>query len=171
MPTVLSSSNTSNYRASDDTNPKKAATVRRTLTRQPPKSKLAGSITADQLVNELASKLTLNDGKGKQRAEESSQDTKASSMRSMNSVSQTLTGIIQSGWRKSSSDSASRATLVNANSSASAAAKHLAILRRLCPNDVDVERAAVSVLGKLVTLEMVRFVFISCFRSLICFPV
>ncbi|KAF9479762.1 cysteine peptidase C50 [Pholiota conissans] len=157
MPSAQCTSNSDtfkqNSRSSDDVKAKKTIS-RRAATHQPTRSKLAGSITADQLANELASKLTLADGKGKQKAVEPSHDTKSSSMRSVNSVSQTLTAIVQSGWKKSTSDSSTRATLTSANSAASSAAKHLAVLRRLCPNDIDVERAAVSVLGKLVSLEM-----------------
>ena len=48
-----------------------------------------------------------------------------------------------------------KATLQSTTSSASAAVKHVAILRNLCPDDVDVERAAASILGKLVALELV----------------
>ncbi|KAF8958159.1 peptidase family C50-domain-containing protein [Flammula alnicola] len=98
------------------------ATTRRAHTRQPSKTtKLAGSITADQLANELATKLTINNTKWKKKAED-------------------------------------------INSSASSAAKHLAILRSMSPGDVDVERAAVSVLGKLIALEMVCQEF-SCHKS------
>lgn len=137
----------------DDTKLRKTSTIRR----QPLKPKLAGSITADQLVTELVSKLTLNDVKGKRKAEEPIVDTKLSSMRAVNAASQSLGAVVQSGWKKSNASSASRTTLTTIKNSASSAENHLSILRKLTPGNVDVERAAVSVLGKLVSLEMVCF--------------
>jgi separase len=78
-------------------------------------------------------------------------------MLSVNTASKDLSKVIQSGWKRSSSSS--KATLQSTTSSASAAVKHVAVLRNLCPEDVDVERAAVSILGKLVVLELVRRLF------------
>ncbi|KAJ6525608.1 peptidase family C50-domain-containing protein [Mycena capillaripes] len=77
-------------------------------------------------------------------------------MRAANSASQELSNIVQSGWRKSSDGPPSKKspTFVNASASAMVAAKHLALLRKTSPGDLDIERAAGSVLGKLVTLEM-----------------
>jgi separase len=80
-------------------------------------------------------------------------ESKLSAMLSVNAASQDLSKVIQSGWKRSSSSS--RATLQSTTSSASAAVKHVAVLRNLCPKDVDVERAAASILGKLVALELV----------------
>ena len=80
-------------------------------------------------------------------------EPKVSAMQSVNAASQDLSKVIQSGWKKSSSSS--RATLQSTTLSASAAVKHVAVLRKLCPDDVDVERAAASILGKLVALELV----------------
>jgi separase len=80
-------------------------------------------------------------------------ESKLSAMLSVNAASQDLSRVIQSGWKKSSSSS--KATLQSTTSSASAAVKHVAVLRNLCPDDVDVERAAASILGKLVALELV----------------
>ena len=138
-----------------DSKSTKTSTAKRVHGRQPPKSKLVGATTTDQLVSDLVSKLTVNDVKGKKK-EESPVDTKLLSMRAVNTASQSLTAVVQSGWKKSTSDGTSRTTLATVNSSSSSAAKHLAILRGLSPGDVDVERAAMSTLGKLVTLDMVR---------------
>ena len=80
-------------------------------------------------------------------------ESKLSVMLSVNTASQDLSRVIQSGWKKSSSFS--KATLQSTTSSASAAVKHIGVLRNLCPDDVDVERAAASILGKLVALELV----------------
>jgi len=134
-----------------------ATTSRCLQTRKPSKTTKTGSVTADQLANELATKLTIGSGKGKQRAEGG--DEKVLSMRSVNAASHALTQVVQAGWKKSSSD-ASKTTLSSVNSSASAAAKGLLSLRKICPGDLDVERAASSILGKLIALQMVCLRFI-----------
>lgn len=124
-------------------------TTRRPISRQPTKLSKSHSVTTpDQLANDLATKLTI--GKKKDEAE-----LKASSMRAVNEASQALTGVVQSGWKKFSNPGSAKTTLATANSAASKAAKHLSKLRRILPGDLDIERAASSVLGKLVSLEMV----------------
>ena len=141
-----------------------ATTSRRLHTRQPLKTTKTGLVTADQLANELATKLTIGVRKGKEKAEEG--ETKLLCMRSVNAASQALTQVVQSGWKRSSLE-ASRATLSSVNSSALAATKGLSNLRKICPGDLDVERAASSVLGKLIALEMVCPYFIPSFFHLI----
>lgn len=73
-------------------------------------------------------------------------------MRAVNAALQTLSNVYQSGWKKSTGGASSKTTVV---SSAAEAAKYLGILRRTSPGDLDVERAALSVVGKLMALEMV----------------
>ena len=120
-----------------------ATSSRRTVSRKPSKSIKNALGSADSLAGDFATKLTIgNPG-----------ESKLSAMLSVNTASQDLSKVIQSGWKKSSSSS--RATLQSVTSSASAAVKHVAVLRSLCPEDVDVERAAASILGKLVALELV----------------
>ncbi|KDR77139.1 hypothetical protein GALMADRAFT_66375 [Galerina marginata CBS 339.88] len=128
-----------------------ASTSRRTLPRNQLKSVKANSITDDQLARDLATKLTIRDVKGKAKADESESPMLA--MRSVNEASQALTGVVQSGWKKSTPET-SKTTLSTVNSSALKASKHLAALRKKRPGDLDVERAAASVLGKLVILEV-----------------
>ncbi|CAA7261156.1 unnamed protein product [Cyclocybe aegerita] len=134
-----------------------SSTTRRPISRQLiTKSTKSNSTTADQLAKDLASKLTLNSTKGKQKAEEHDVNpgrAKLTSMRAVNEASQTLSAVVQSGWKKTAPD-ASKTTLSTANTAASTASKHLETLRRVSPGDIDVERAAVSVLGKLIALEM-----------------
>lgn len=123
--------------------------TRRPVSRQPTKlSKPRPVTTPNQLANDLATKLTI--GKKPDEGE-----SKALSMRAVNEASQALTGVVQSGWKKSSNQNTSKTTLTTANAAASKAAKHISELRRILPGDLDVERAASSVLGKLVALEMV----------------
>ncbi|PPQ82925.1 hypothetical protein CVT24_008809, partial [Panaeolus cyanescens] len=120
---------------------------------RPTKPKSTASIT-DQLADQLATKLVIESAKGKQKAEGSDGEaTKLTAMRAVNASSQTLSGVVQSGWKKSASQAA-KSTLSTVNTAVSTCTKHLAILRKLSPDDLDVERAALSVLGKLVALEM-----------------
>ncbi|KAF7294812.1 Cysteine peptidase C50 [Mycena indigotica] len=112
-----------------------ASSTRRTAATRPKRR------VEDELVDGIAS-LSLSD-KAEQRL---------ASMRAVNSASQELSTIVQSGWRKSGDPKSTFAT--KSNAAATKAAKHLAILRDVSPDDVDIERAAGSVLGKLVALEM-----------------
>jgi len=123
--------------------------------------------TPDQLAKDLAGKLKISNAKGKQKVREDeeldSEAKKLVSMRAVNSASQTLSNVAQSGWKKSTGG-VSKTTVV---SSAAEAAKHLGVLRRISHGDIDVERAALSVLGKLLVLEMVCCIFHSNFKRLI----
>ncbi|KAF8878729.1 peptidase family C50-domain-containing protein [Infundibulicybe gibba] len=115
----------------------------------------------DQLAEALAG-LTISpdtvaakgSSKGNGKTVVSNKELQLSSMRSVNSASQALSVIIQSGWKMSSEASLSSKACVNARASARAAAKHLAVLRGMDSADLDVERAAMSVLGKLLALDM-----------------
>ena len=112
---------------------------------------------AEDLADALATKLTISGSKGKQKAASeviSEDDLGISAMRSVNSASEELSNVVRSGWKKSPSNF-SKTTLSNAESAALMAEGNLCVLRRICLQDMDVERAAVSVLGKLVTLDMV----------------
>lgn len=132
--------------------------------RQPSKPRKP-ALTADQLAKDLAHNLHIDNVRGKEKGPEEEKSgtggKKLNSMRAVNTASQALSGVVQSGWKRSSGGSSSKATLNTVVSSASEAAKHLGILRRISPGDIDVERAALSVLGKLIILEMVRCVFLS----------
>jgi hypothetical protein len=75
----------------------------------------------------------------------------AAAMRAVNAASQTLSGLVQSGWRAGSGKKSSEAVGAGENAS-----KELRELRAVCMGDVDVERAASSVVGKLIVLELVR---------------
>ncbi|KAJ7063427.1 cysteine peptidase C50 [Mycena amicta] len=71
-------------------------------------------------------------------------DQTRTSMRAVNAASQDLSAMVHN---KSS-------TKAKATAAATTAARHLAILRDASSGDLDIERAAGSVLGKLVALEM-----------------
>jgi hypothetical protein len=119
------------------------------------------TVSADQLADALASQLTISDGKkGKRKeAEPSVSDGEKliTSMRAVNAASQALSALAQSGWRRSTETKlVKKGSMSSAVDASESASKHLAVLRSLSPSDINVERAAISVLGKLVTLDMVR---------------
>ena len=137
---------------------RRAAT--QTATRGKPSNRTKRTASVDQLADAIATQLTISDGKkGKQKEQFASCEEKlAASMRAVNAASQVLSDLVQSGWKRSAETTqlkkGSMSTAVDASESAS---KHLAILRSLSPSDINVERAAISFLGKLMTLEMVRY--------------
>ncbi|KAJ7097786.1 cysteine peptidase C50 [Mycena belliarum] len=111
---------------------------------------------ADQLAEKLSS-LTISQPKtkGKEKVVLTPEEQRVSAMRAVNTASQELSITIQSGWRRSSDVHPKKSpAFVSASASATVAAKHLALLREICTGDLDTERAAGSIVGKLVTLEM-----------------
>ncbi|KAK0220404.1 cysteine peptidase C50 [Armillaria fumosa] len=111
--------------------------------------------TVDRLADQLASGLSITNAKGKEKAQApvlSAERQRVVAMRAVNSASQSLASIVASGWKRSTGDSPRK--LTEAKSAATSAAAHITSLRELCPGDIDVERAAMSVLGKLVALDM-----------------
>ncbi|KAF8212071.1 peptidase family C50-domain-containing protein [Mycena galopus ATCC 62051] len=94
--------------------------------------------------------------KGKEKATSTPEEQRVSAMRTVNSASQELSNIVKSGWRKSSDVPPLKKSpgFGDATASATLVAEHLALLRDMSPGDLDIERAAGSVLGKLIVLEM-----------------
>ncbi|GLB42455.1 putative peptidase family C50 [Lyophyllum shimeji] len=122
-------------------------------TRMAPKSTRPAGLSVNRLAEQLASGLTIADAKGKKKAPAlTEEETRLESMRAVNAASQALSAAMQSGWKKSSGKQSSESA--SAAASSAAAAKHLALLRQASSGSLDVERAAMSVLGKLVALEM-----------------
>src|ERR1700722_9053228 len=115
-------------------------------------------ITPDELANKLASGLNITESKGKQSVTAlTTEQRRIAAMRSVNSASQHMSSLVQSGWkrptqkRKEQSDT----NLANATASSNSAVNGLEELRKICPGDLDVERAASSVVTKLLAIEMV----------------
>ncbi|KAF9070318.1 peptidase family C50-domain-containing protein [Rhodocollybia butyracea] len=113
---------------------------------------------ADRLAAQLAKTLLISDdtkGKGKQKAL-SVDEQKLRAMRMINNASQKLSDIVQSGWKNSTDEGKKTRpkSAVEALEASTSAARHLALLRDISSNDLNVERAAMSILGKLVALEM-----------------
>ncbi|KAH9945510.1 peptidase family C50-domain-containing protein [Amylocystis lapponica] len=118
--------------------------------RAAPKSK-AQPFSPDDLATKLATKLTISDPKGKTKAKSvSPEEARKNIMRTVNAASRSLSAAVESGWKPSDS-AKTRSQLVE---TASAARNGISSLRELTPHEVDVERAASSVTGKLISLEM-----------------
>lgn len=126
----------------------------------------ATSVSADDVTRRLAS-ITISNAKGVgaeySGAPESIQDRRISIMRAVNSASQGLTVVMKSGWKAPSvepSRKKSTTALHEAFGLATSARSALGDLRVISPGDVDVERAAISVVGKLLSLDMVSCLLI-----------
>lgn len=126
----------------------------------------AAPVSAGDITNRLASTLTISKAKGARKgaatehsgAPKSTQDKRVSAMCAVNAASQGLTSVMKSGWkapRTEPSAKKSTAATHEAFDLAASARTTLGDLRVLSPGDVDVERAAISVAGKLLSLDMV----------------
>lgn len=125
--------------------------------------------TQDDITTKLVSKLTLHDTRTRPLVKQPSrvgppppapEDEMASCMRMVNLSLQSLSAVTQSGWKstpretKNAHNTSAHASKVDdATRTARIALKRL---REITPDDVDVERAACSITGKLITLELVR---------------
>lgn len=126
-------------------------------TRIATRSKTQTSTSPDELAATLATKLTLVDTKRKSKAISlSSEEQRNKAMREVNSASKSLSIAVDSGWRKSQTKKTSQPSSSTLAKAFSDASKSLKILREMTPGDVDVERAASSLVGKLIALELVR---------------
>lgn len=102
--------------------------------------------TVDNLADQLASVTISTKPKSRPKSDD---EVKAAAMRAVNTASQSMTQLLQAKQ--------SRKTLVvEAGKASEMAESNLKTLRKLAPS-LDVERAAASVLGKLVSLELVRY--------------
>lgn len=138
-------------------------------------------VTPDELANRLAKRLTITDPKGKKKATPQSVETRRDdAMRAVNSASKSLSTIAESGWKASEPRQTTKRSSpgVHTHASvlavASTAGQGLRLLRGLECNALDVERAAASVAGKLIILEMVSFLVLFlrvCVASIIIVPV
>ncbi|KAF8556865.1 hypothetical protein OG21DRAFT_1495257 [Imleria badia] len=138
---------------------KSANSTRRTTRTKPTKP-------PDDLATKLVSKLTIHDARpsAKQPARRvapsppSAEDERTTCMRMVNLALQNLSTVTQSGW-KSTPEDTKNARNTNANASkvddaTKTARKALERLREITPDDLDVERAACSITGKLIALEL-----------------
>ncbi|KAI6117301.1 peptidase family C50-domain-containing protein [Pisolithus croceorrhizus] len=86
-----------------------------------------------------------------------SERDRVSAMRAVNASLQTLSTVVQSGWKASKRDAKRRVVEPTAKMADKAVAEAVSALERLriiCPEDMDIERAACSLVGKLLALEL-----------------
>src|SRR6267142_3061075 len=128
--------------------------------------KRVAPISTGDITSRLASVATTSKAKGARNdtatehsgGAKSTQDKRVAAMRVVNAASQGLTAVMKSGWkapRAEPSAKKSTASTHEAFNLATSARTALGGLRVLLPVDVDVERAAISVAGKLLSLDMV----------------
>ncbi|OCH85114.1 hypothetical protein OBBRIDRAFT_891378 [Obba rivulosa] len=121
--------------------------------------------STEALATQLATKLHISDSpqdvKGKAKANGkpsplSAEQRRTEAMLAVNSASKSLSSLVQSGWKAGSGSKLSKQSRQDVSSTelARSARGGLRQLRELSPGDVDIERAASSVVGKLVSLEM-----------------
>lgn len=112
----------------------------------------------EDLTRQLASKLTISKPKEKQRATPDSppQGDSNTRMRAVNVASQKLSALMQTGWSATKDDGTSKQRR-EAASCALNIRKNLNALRKaVAPSPLDLERAALSAAGKLLSLQLVR---------------
>lgn len=131
---------------------------------------LPGLKTADGLASDLQQKLTLGTQEDEiLQSDKTSEERRVETMRVINSTSKALSEIAASGWTATCDSKAARGRHGDALYHSSTVLEHaqvardgLSFLRNLNPGDVDIERAAVNLAGKLNTLEMVRCLGLTC---------
>ncbi|KAF8842467.1 hypothetical protein BDN67DRAFT_965802 [Paxillus ammoniavirescens] len=138
------------------------ATTTKTTARRTTRAK--STITPDELATKLASTLTIcptskHPGRGNDKGTfpTTPGDERISCMRTVNLCLQTLSAVVQSGWKATPEKAKKKTGSTNASNVDNAtktARKALKRLRDICPADVDVERAACSISGKLLALDM-----------------
>lgn len=143
--------------------PPKVSTTRQT-TRRPPVRKASTQIpTPDELADKLASNLIISNGKAKEDlSPEELEKKRISAMRTINATSQALGTIVQSGWRASKPEPQMKgpepSTLAVEGRTA------LKDLRNVSPGSLNTERAASSLAGKFIALELVSASLRMCRR-------
>lgn len=137
--------------------PPKASTSKRPVsTRAAKTTKKAEDV--EDLTRQLASKLTISKPRGKQRVTPDAppQDDPNSSMRTINTASQKLSALMQTGWT-ANKDSGVSKQRQEAATCARNIRKNLDTLRKAgASSPLDLERAALSAVGKLLAIQLVR---------------
>ncbi|KAG1788751.1 peptidase family C50-domain-containing protein [Suillus plorans] len=112
--------------------------------------------SSDELVEKPGDERTTSKAKGKQKAkDESPEQRKISAMLDVNASLQTMSLMAKSGWKANLEEGRTKSSALSKVSAAiSRANEALSCLRVLCPDDLDVERAASSMMSKLLVLEM-----------------
>lgn len=136
--------------------PPKASTSKRPVGTRTAKSAKKTEDVED-LTRQLATKLTISRPKEKRKATPDSlpQDDPNASMRTVNTASQKLSALVQTGWTATKDNRVSEQRQ-EAVTCAKNIKKNLNALRKaVAPSPLDFERAALSAAGKLLTLQLV----------------
>lgn len=112
----------------------------------------------EDLTRRLASKLTISEPKEKRKAtpDSSPQNNPNASMRTVNTASQKLSALMQTGWIATKDNGVSKQRR-EAATCATDIKKNLKALRKaVASSPLDLERAALSAAGKFLALQLVR---------------
>ncbi|KAI0918289.1 hypothetical protein AcV5_002308 [Taiwanofungus camphoratus] len=110
--------------------------------------------SSEDLATTLETKLTISDAKGKSKAKTTQptvEERRINAMRDINATSRSLSAVLDSASQRTSSVKYDDTSIFESVSTAKSA---LQMLRKLNPGEMDIERAASSIVGKLVSLEM-----------------
>lgn len=135
--------------------PPKTSSTRQATKRQPVRSKTVTQIsTPDELADKLALKLAISNGTpSDDLSPEETEKKRIGAMRIINATSQALSAIVQSGWKASKPEPQTKgpepSTLLVDGRTA------LRDLRGVSPGSLNTERAASSLAGKFIALELV----------------
>ena len=140
------------------------AKPRRTPAASAKKSTIKGkapAVSTEEITDQLASKLTISKAKSTRNGvtRVPTQERRIVAMRTVNSASQGLSTVMKTGWKAPGEDPAVKKSVANTHEAfglATSARAALGDLRAISPGDVDTERAAIAVAGKLLSLDMVR---------------
>ena len=121
----------------------------------------APAVSTEDSSNQLASTLTISKAKSTRNGvtRVPTPEKRILAMRTVNGASQGLSTVMKTGWKAPSEDSTVKKSAANTHEAfglATSARAALEDLRAISPEDVDTERAAITVAGKLLSLDMVR---------------
>ena len=121
----------------------------------------APAVSTEDISNQLASTLTISKAKSTRNGvtRVPTPEKRIISMRTVNGASQGLSTVMKAGWKAPSEDPTVKKSAANTHEAfglATSARAALEDLRAISPGDVDTERAAITVAGKLLSLDMVR---------------
>jgi separase len=121
----------------------------------------APAVSTEEIADQLASTLTISKAKSTRNGvtRVPTPERRILGMRTVNGVSQGLSTVMKTSWKAPSEDPAVKKSSAGTHEAfglATSARTSLGELRAISPGDVDVERAAITVAGKLLNLDMVR---------------
>ncbi|KAI9438648.1 peptidase family C50-domain-containing protein [Lactarius indigo] len=119
----------------------------------------APTVSTAEITHELASTLTISRAKSTRNGATPvpTPEKRILAMRTVNGASQGLSTVMKTGWKAPNEDPPVKKSAANIHEAfglATSARAALEDLRSISPGDVDVERAAVTVAGKLLSLDM-----------------